>query len=122
MLSNQSLTHSPNLEINCQKIFGFECNFQVFGFDRTTSLVPAIDQNYVFDQSTTTAILAGLMFNQNTLLQGMHGTGKSTHIEQVCARLNWQVLRINFDSQITRLDLVGKDIITLKDGNLAHSP
>jgi cobaltochelatase CobS len=101
--------------IDCQKTFGFECNFEVFGFFESSDLIPKIDEDYVFDMSTTKAILAGLMFNQKTLLQGMHGTGKSTHIEQICARLNWQVLRINFDSQITRLDLVGKDIITIKN-------
>lgn len=104
------------VKINAQKIFGFDAGFDVFAFDEKMDLVPKIDENYVFDEAATKAILAGLMFNQKTLLQGMHGTGKSTHIEQVCARLNWQVLRVNFDSQITRLDLVGKDVITLKDG------
>lgn len=103
-------------KINTQKVFGFDAGFDVFAFDEKMDLVPKIDENYVFDEAATKSILAGLMFNQKTLLQGMHGTGKSTHIEQVCARLNWQVLRVNFDSQITRLDLVGKDVITLKDG------
>ncbi|MCE3255852.1 MAG: aerobic cobaltochelatase CobS subunit [Rickettsiaceae bacterium] len=103
-------------KINCLKTFGFECDFEILGFEEPSDLVPKLDHNYIFDAPTTKAILAGLMFNQKTLLQGMHGTGKSTHIEQVCARLNWPCLRVNFDSQITRLDLVGKDIITLKDG------
>jgi cobaltochelatase CobS len=74
-----------------------------------------LDENYLFDPKTTLAILAGFSFNQRVLIQGMHGTGKSTHIEQVAARLNWPCLRINFDSQITRLDLVGKDVIKLKN-------
>ena len=115
-LSKKLAKNSMILKINCLQIFGFECDFEVFGFTESTNLVPKIDKNYVFDVPTTKAILAGLMFNQKVLLQGMHGTGKSTHIEQVCARLNWQVLRVNFDSQITRLDLVGKDVITLKNG------
>ena len=80
-----------------------------------TELVPEIDEDYIFDQAATNAILAGFMFNQKLLIQGYHGTGKSTHIEQVAARLNWPCIRINFDSQITRLDLVGKDVIKLKD-------
>ncbi|MFT6077432.1 MAG: cobaltochelatase CobS, partial [Rickettsiales bacterium] len=104
------------VKINCQETFGFDCDFEVLGFKDKTDLVPKIDENYVFDQLTSKAILASLMFNQKTLIQGMHGTGKSTHIEQVCARLNWQVLRVNFDSQITRMDLVGKDVIVLQDG------
>lgn len=108
--------NSPTVKISCKKTFGFDCDFEVLGFERSSPLVPNIDENYVFDSATTKAILAGLIYNQKVLLQGMHGTGKSTHIEQVCARLNWQVLRVNFDSQITRMDLVGKDIITLKDG------
>lgn len=103
-------------KINCTQTFGFNVDFAVSSFDEKTALVPEIDENYVFDKDTTTAILAGLMFNQRVLIQGMHGTGKSTHIEQVAARLNWQCIRINFDSQITRLDLVGKDVIKLRDG------
>jgi cobaltochelatase CobS len=116
MTTKKPAKNTPSVKINCQKTFGFDCGFEVLGFEESNDLVPKIDENYVFDAATTKAILAGLMFNQKTLLQGMHGTGKSTHIEQVCARLNWQVLRVNFDSQITRLDLVGKDVITLKDG------
>ncbi|MFT5703736.1 MAG: cobaltochelatase CobS [Rickettsiales bacterium] len=115
-ITKKTAKNSLTNKINCQKIFGFDVGFEVFGFEDKSNLVPKIDENYVFDIGTTKAILAGLMFGQKTLLQGMHGTGKSTHIEQVCARLNWQVLRVNFDSQITRLDLVGKDVITLKDG------
>ena len=114
--TKKPIKNSLTTKINCQKTFGFECDFEILGFAEASNLVPQIDENYVFDEPTTKAILAGLMFDQKTLLQGMHGTGKSTHIEQVCSRLNWQCLRVNFDSQITRLDLVGKDIITLKDG------
>jgi cobaltochelatase CobS len=84
------------------------------GFKECSPYVPLIDKNYLFDSETTLAILAGFTFNSRVLIQGMHGTGKSTHIEQVAARLNWPCLRINFDSQITRMDLVGKDVIKLK--------
>ena len=115
-ITKKPIKNPLTLKINCPKTFGFECDFEILGFAKPNDLIPKIDENYVFDVPTTKAILAGLMFNQKTLLQGMHGTGKSTHIEQVCARLNWQVMRVNFDSQITRLDLVGKDVITLKDG------
>ncbi len=103
-------------KINCLEVFGFECDFEVSTFEEKSTFVPKIDQNYFFDEVTTKAILAGFVFNQRVLVQGMHGTGKSTHIEQIAARLNWPCLRVNFDSQITRLDLVGKDIIKIKDG------
>ena len=103
-------------KIDCKKIFGFNCDFDIFAFDKKTQYVPDIDKSYIFDPETTKAIVAGFVFNQRVLVQGMHGTGKSTHIEQVAARLNWPCLRINFDSQITRLDLVGKDVIHIKDG------
>lgn len=102
-------------KIDCKKVFNVNCGFDIQGFIEKSAYVPAIDENYVFDPQTTKAILAGFAFNQRVLVQGMHGTGKSTHIEQIAARLNWPALRINFDSQITRLDLVGKDIIKLKN-------
>jgi cobaltochelatase CobS len=102
-------------KIDCKKLFGVTCPFEVKGFEEKNDYVPVIDENYVFDPATTLAILAGFTFNQRVLIQGMHGTGKSTHIEQIAARLNWPCLRINFDSQITRLDLVGKDVIKLKN-------
>jgi len=103
------------VKIDCQKTFGFTPTFEIDAFNRTNDLAPNLDENYIFDPQTTSAILAGFKFNQRVLVQGMHGTGKSTHIEQVASRLNWPCLRINFDSQITRLDLVGKDVIKLKN-------
>ncbi len=102
-------------KIDSKKVFGVACDFEVKGFPEKSEFVPAIDENYLFDPKTTLAILAGFTFNSRVLIQGMHGTGKSTHIEQVAARLNWPCLRVNFDSQITRLDLVGKDVIKLKN-------
>ena len=103
------------IKIDCKKTFGMACDFEVWGFKERSEYVPVLDENYLFDPKTTLAILAGFVFNQRVLIQGMHGTGKSTHIEQVAARLNWPCLRINFDSQITRMDLVGKDVIKLKN-------
>jgi len=103
------------VKFDCQKTFGVNCNFEIKGFKTSTNLVPNLDKNYLFDEKTTNAILAGFVFNQRVLVQGMHGTGKSSHIEQIASRLNWPCMRINFDSQITRLDLVGKDVIKLKN-------
>jgi cobaltochelatase CobS len=91
-------------------------NFEIPAFSQASELVPAIDPSYQLNPEATLAILAGFAFNRRVMLQGMHGTGKSTHIEQVAARLNWSCLRINLDGQITRMDLIGKDIITLDDG------
>jgi cobaltochelatase CobS len=103
------------MTIDCLKTFQCKIDFTVNALTQSSDFVPNIDANYLFDSTTTSAILAGFAFNQRVLVQGMHGTGKSTHIEQIASRLNWPVLRINFDSQITRLDLVGKDVIKLKN-------
>lgn len=107
------MTQNNLKKIDSKKIFNINCNFTVQGFEEKSEYVPKIDENYIFDETITNAILAGFNFNSKTLIQGMHGTGKSTHIEQVAARLNWPCLRVNFDSQITRMDLVGKDVIKL---------
>jgi cobaltochelatase CobS len=103
-------------KIDTKKTFGFDFGFEIKAFEKPSDFTPKIDENYIFDRDTTAAILAGFVFNKRVLIQGMHGTGKSTHVEQIAARLNWPCLRVNFDSQITRLDLVGKDIISIKDG------
>ena len=91
-------------------------DFQIPAFNSPSELVPAVDPSYQLNPEATLAILAGFAFNRRVMLQGMHGTGKSTHIEQVAARLNWPCLRINLDGQITRMDLIGKDVISLEDG------
>ena len=97
-----------------------ECNlggdFKVPVFDQPGKLTPAIDPSYCLNADVTIALLAGFAFNRRVMLQGMHGTGKSTHIEQVAARLNWPCLRINLDGQISRMDLIGKDTVTLEEG------
>lgn len=102
-------------KIDCNKIFGFNNDFEVFANEQKSDFVPQIDPDYVFEETVTAAILAGFTYNQRVLVQGLHGSGKSTHIEQVAARLNWGCIRVNFDSQITRLDLVGKDVVTIKE-------
>ena len=110
------LPERPEEKINTKKVFGFDAGFDVFGFKEKTEWVPMIDETYVFDESNTRSILAGFMFNRRVMIQGYHGTGKSTHLEQVAARLNWPCVRINLDSHISRIDLIGKDAIVLKDG------
>ena len=106
----------PDTEIDAGKLFGVDIDFSVPAFSTPSEYVPQIDENYVFDHNTTLAILAGFAHNRRVMIQGYHGTGKSTHIEQVAARLNWPCVRINLDSHISRIDLIGKDAITLRDG------
>ena len=105
----------PNNEINTMDVFGVSCEFKVFGFKEKTDNVPEVDPTYKFDPQTTIAILSGFACNRRVLIQGYHGTGKSTHIEQVAARLNWPCIRVNLDSHISRIDLIGKDAIVLKN-------
>ena len=106
----------PDISISARQLFGLDTEFQVPAFSQRTELVPDVDDSYRFDHDTTMAILAGFAFNRRVMIQGYHGTGKSTHIEQVAARLNWPCIRINLDSHISRIDLIGKDAIVLKDG------
>ena len=110
------MINKPTKEINTSEVFGTKCNFEVLGFDQPTEHVPEIDSTYRFDPETTIAILAGFANNRRVLVQGYHGTGKSTHIEQVAARLNWPCVRVNLDSHISRIDLIGKDAIVLNEG------
>ena len=112
---NKEFYIKPEEEINTYEVFGVKCAFKVFGFKLKNNYVPSIDPNYKFDPDTTRAILAGFANNRRVLIQGYHGTGKSTHIEQVAARLNWPCVRINLDSHISRIDLIGKDAIVIKD-------
>src|SRR5687768_18077302 len=106
----------PTEEISVREVFGIDSEMRVRGFADRTDRVPPVDETYKFDPDTTLAILAGFTFNRRVMVQGYHGTGKSTHIEQVAARLNWPCVRINLDSHISRIDLVGKDAIVLRDG------
>ena len=106
----------PNHEISAREVFGVDSDMKVPAFAARSEYVPEIDTAYRFDPPTTLAILAGFAHNRRVMVQGYHGTGKSTHLEQVAARLNWPMIRINLDSHVSRIDLVGKDAIVLKDG------
>tara|TARA_B110000438_G_scaffold303579_1_gene365760 strand:- start:1379 stop:2353 length:975 start_codon:yes stop_codon:yes gene_type:complete len=105
----------PDIKISVNQIFGIDTEMKVAGFSKKNEYVPEIDSNYKFDRDTTLAIISGFAFNKRVLIQGLHGTGKSTHVEQVAARLNWPCLRVNLDSHISRIDLIGKDAIVIKD-------
>jgi cobaltochelatase CobS len=111
-----SAINLPDTTVAAGSLFGIETDMQVPAFSERTEHVPDIDTAYRFDRETTLAILAGFAFNRRVMIQGYHGTGKSTHIEQVAARLNWPTIRVNLDSHISRIDLIGKDAIVLKDG------
>jgi cobaltochelatase CobS len=106
----------PDIRIRVDQSFGFPSDMEVPAFSVRTEHVPDIDDAYRFDRETTLAILAGFAHNRRVMIQGYHGTGKSTHIEQVAARLNWPCIRVNLDSHISRIDLIGKDAIVLRDG------
>jgi cobaltochelatase CobS len=106
----------PDTIVNVEDVFGLKSRLKVPAFHSPSDYTPVRDDNYVFNPDTTLAILAGLAFNRRVLIQGLHGTGKSSHLEQVAAYLNWPCLRINLDSQISRFDLIGKDVITVNDG------
>jgi cobaltochelatase CobS len=106
----------PDSEVDVRRTFGFDSPFPVRGYSRPDEHVPQIDPAYRFDPATTLAILAGFAFGRNVLLQGYHGTGKTSHIEQVAARLHWPCVRINLDGHVSRIDLIGKDAIVIRDG------
>ncbi|MBI1275229.1 AAA domain-containing protein [bacterium] len=107
---------APSTVLDTQKVFGTKVHFPVKAFEKSNEYVPDIDLSYRFDPAITTALLAGFMYGRKVMVQGYHGTGKSTHIEQIAARLNWPCVRINLDSHISRIDLVGKDAIVLEEG------
>ncbi|HRI75380.1 MAG TPA: cobaltochelatase subunit CobS [Alphaproteobacteria bacterium] len=106
----------PDIMVSVRQVFGVDSDLQVPAFSHRDDKVPEIDDAYIFDKKTTLAILAGFAHNKRVMVQGYHGTGKSTHIEQVAARLNWPCVRVNLDSHVSRIDLIGKDVIALKDG------
>jgi len=105
----------PDIKISVNQIFGIDTEMKVDGFSKKNEYVPEIDSSYKFDRDTTLAIISGFAFNKRVLIQGYHGTGKSTHIEQVAARLNWPCIRVNLDGHISRIDLIGKDAIVIKN-------
>ena len=111
-----NLNIQPDIKVSIKQSFGIDSEMEVNAFSEKSEYVPEIDKSYKFDRDTTLAIISGFAFNKRVLVQGYHGTGKSTHIEQIAARLNWPCIRINLDSHISRIDLIGKDAIVLKDG------
>ncbi len=116
IISGELPEGGPDITISVRQTFGLDSDMQVPAYSAGNPYVPDFDDAYRFDHDTTLAILAGFAYNRRVMIQGYHGTGKSTHIEQVAARLNWPLIRINLDSHISRIDLVGKDAIVLKDG------
>jgi cobaltochelatase CobS len=114
--NNDPVTGTPDIQVSVRQTFGMDSDLEVPAFSQPSEHVPPVDDAYRFDHETTMAILAGFAYNRRVLIQGYHGTGKSTHIEQVASRLNWPCIRVNLDSHISRIDLVGKDAIVLRDG------
>jgi len=112
----QEVTGLPDMKVSVRQVFGIDSDMEVPAYSEPDDHVPDVDQDYRFDRGTTLAILAGFSRNRRVIVSGYHGTGKSTHIEQVAARLNWPCVRVNLDSHISRIDLIGKDAIVVKDG------
>src|SRR6056297_4031978 len=112
----EAISGVPDLKLSVRQTFGIDSDLEVPAFSQGEEHVPELDPDYIFDRETTLAIIAGFAFNRRVMVTGYHGTGKSTHIEQVAARLNWPCVRINLDSHVSRIDLVGKDAIVLKEG------
>ena len=106
---------TPDIKISVNQIFGIDTEMKVDAFSKKNEYVPEVDSNYKFDRDTTLAIISGFAHNKRVIIQGYHGTGKSTHIEQVAARINWPCVRVNLDSHISRIDLIGKDAIVIKN-------
>src|SRR5215213_7021678 len=109
-------TRLPDMKVSVRQVFGIDSNLEVPAYSEADEHVPDLDPDYRFDRPTTLAILAGFAKNRRVIVTGYHGTGKSTHIEQVAARLNWPMVRVNLDSHVSRIDLVGKDAIVLREG------
>jgi cobaltochelatase CobS len=117
MVSSQlNTTGMPDMKVSVRQLFGIDTHLEVPAYSQISEHVPEADPDYLFNRETTLAILAGFAFNRRVMIQGYHGTGKSTHIEQVAARLNWPCVRVNLDSHVSRIDLVGKDAIVVRDG------
>jgi cobaltochelatase CobS len=106
----------PDMKVSVRQLFGIDTDLEVPAYAKSDDHVPDLDPDYVFNRDVTLALLAGFKHNRRVMIQGYHGTGKSTHVEQVAARLNWPCIRVNLDSHVSRIDLVGKDAIVLKEG------
>lgn len=115
-MSTETTAPTPDMKVSVRQVFGIDIDMEVPAFSEPDGHVPDLDPDYLFDRPTTLAILAGFAHNRRVMVTGYHGTGKSTHIEQVAARLNWPLVRVNLDSHISRIDLIGKDAIVVRDG------
>ena len=115
-MTTASFLDSPDVSLSARELFGIDTDLQVPAFSAPEEHVPPLDPDYVFDRETTLALLAGFMHNRRVMIQGRHGTGKSSHVEQVAARLNWPCVRVNLDGHVTRMDLIGKDAVVIRDG------
>lgn len=113
---DRDINNMPDTTVSVREVFGIDSDLVVPAYSSKSSHVPETDPDYIFDRPTTLAILAGFAYNRRVMVSGYHGTGKSTHIEQIAARLNWPCVRVNLDSHVSRIDLVGKDAIVVKDG------
>ncbi|BAF89677.1 MULTISPECIES: cobaltochelatase subunit CobS [Azorhizobium] len=116
MMSTETVAPTPDMKVSVRQVFGIDIDMEVPAYSEPDPHVPDLDPDYLFDRQTTLAILAGFAYNRRVMVTGYHGTGKSTHIEQVAARLNWPCVRVNLDSHISRIDLIGKDAIVVRDG------
>ncbi|MEP9376726.1 cobaltochelatase subunit CobS [Aquabacter sp. CN5-332] len=116
MSGTETIAPTPDMKVSVRQVFGIDIDMEVPAFSEADPHVPDLDPDYLFDRPTTLAILAGFAHNRRVMVTGYHGTGKSTHVEQVAARLNWPCVRINLDSHISRIDLIGKDAIVVKNG------
>ncbi len=115
-VATQEVAGLPDMKVSVRQLFGIDSDMEVPAYSEPDDHVPEVDQDYRFDRPTTLAILAGFAHNRRVIVSGYHGTGKSTHVEQVAARLNWPCVRVNLDSHISRIDLIGKDAIVIRDG------
>jgi cobaltochelatase CobS len=115
-IATESIAGLPDMKVSVRQVFGIDSDLEVPAYSEAEEHVPDVDPDYLFDRTTTLAILAGFAKNRRVIVTGYHGTGKSTHIEQVAARLNWPCVRVNLDSHISRVDLIGKDAIVIRDG------
>ena len=115
-IATESIAGLPDMKVSVRQVFGIDSDLEVPAYSEAEEHVPDVDPDYLFDRTTTLAILAGFAKNRRVIVTGYHGTGKSTHIEQVAARLNWPCVRVNLDSHISRVDLIGKDAIVIREG------
>src|SRR5271168_4481772 len=116
LVGSEAAPGLPDTRISVRKAFAIDSDIEAPAYSQASEHVPDLDPDYLFDRDTTLAILAGFAFNRRVMITGYHGTGKSTHVEQIAARLNWPCVRINLDSHVSRIDLVGKDAIVLREG------